>query len=96
MSSTFACVTSTGFADSGHWVTCVNYMYVLCRFDRTLGGMEFQLRLRDFLVKQFNAVKKSKNDMMKDFRALQKLFKEAGRLKQVLSANADHFAQVRF
>jgi hypoxia up-regulated 1 len=64
------------------------------RFDRTLGGMEFQLRLRNFLAERFNAVKKSKNDMMKDFRALQKLFKEAGRVKQVLSANVDHFAQV--
>ena len=56
--------------------------------------MEFQLRLRDYLAEQFNKVKKSKNDMMKDYRALQKLYKEAGRVKQVLSANADHFAQV--
>jgi hypoxia up-regulated 1 len=63
-------------------------------FDRTLGGMEFQLRLRDYLAEQFNKVKKSKNDVRTDPRAMQKLYKEAGRLKQVLSANADHFAQV--
>jgi len=31
---------------------------------------------------------------MSDARAMQKLFKEAGRVKQVLSANTDHFAQV--
>lgn len=62
--------------------------------DRTLGGMEFQLRLRDLLAKQFNQQKKTKNDVTKDIRAMQKLYKEAGRLKQVLSANADHFAQV--
>lgn len=62
--------------------------------DRTLGGMEFQLRLRDLLARQFNQQKKTKNDVTKDVRAMQKLYKEAGRLKQVLSANADHFAQV--
>jgi len=56
--------------------------------------MDFQLRLRDYLAQQFSNVKKSKNDVMKDYRALQKLFKEAGRVKQVLSANVDHFAQV--
>jgi len=33
---------------------------------------------------------------MSDARAMQKLFKEAGRVKQVLSANTDHFAQVAF
>ena len=62
--------------------------------DRTLGGVEFQLRLRDLLAGQFNQQKKTKNDVTKDVRAMQKLYKEAGRLKQVLSANADHFAQV--
>lgn len=62
--------------------------------DRTLGGMEFQLRLRDLLAQHFNAQKKTKNDVTKDARSMQKLFKEAGRVKQVLSANVDHFAQV--
>jgi hypoxia up-regulated 1 len=68
---------------------------VLCqRYDRTLGGLEMQLRLRDFLGKKFNELKKTPNDVFKNPRALAKLFKEAGRLKNVLSANADHFAQV--
>lgn len=56
--------------------------------------MEFQLRLRDLLARHFNAQKKTKNDVTKDARSMQKLFKEAGRVKQVLSANVDHFAQV--
>ena len=64
------------------------------RYDRTLGGLEFQLRLRDYLAEHFNKVKRAKKDVKGDARAMQKLFKEAGRVKQVLSANTEHFAQV--
>jgi hypoxia up-regulated 1 len=39
-------------------------------------------------------MKKTKNDVFKNPRAMAKLFKEAGRVKNVLSANVDHFAQV--
>lgn len=63
-------------------------------YDRTLGGLEKQLRLRDHLAKEFNKLKKTKTDVFTNPRALAKLFKEAGRVKQVLSANADHFAQI--
>ncbi|XP_034671485.1 hypoxia up-regulated protein 1 [Drosophila subobscura] len=63
-------------------------------FDRTLGGLEIQLRLRDYLAKEFNALKKTKTDVTTSPRALAKLFKEAGRLKNVLSANNDHYAQI--
>lgn len=63
-------------------------------YDRTLGGLEMQLRLRDYLGQKFNDLKKTPNDVFKNPRALAKLFKEAGRVKNVLSANADHFAQV--
>ncbi|XP_022219060.1 hypoxia up-regulated protein 1 [Drosophila obscura] len=63
-------------------------------FDRTLGGLEIQLRLRDYLATEFNALKKTKTDVTKSPRALAKLFKEAGRLKNVLSANNDHYAQI--
>ncbi|XP_059483412.1 hypoxia up-regulated protein 1 isoform X2 [Neocloeon triangulifer] len=62
--------------------------------DRTLGGLEMQLRLRDYLGKKFNEMKKTPNDVFKNPRALAKLFKEAGRVKNVLSANNDHYAQV--
>ncbi|GJQ78832.1 hypothetical protein Trydic_g2674 [Trypoxylus dichotomus] len=63
-------------------------------YDRTLGGLEIQIRLRDYLGKKFNEQKKTKNDVFKNPRAMAKLFKEAGRVKNILSANADHFAQI--
>ncbi|KAJ8968762.1 hypothetical protein NQ317_012719 [Molorchus minor] len=63
-------------------------------YDRTLGGLEIQIRLRDYLAKKFNEMKKTKNDVFKNSRAMAKLFKEAGRLKNVLSANTEHYAQI--
>lgn len=63
-------------------------------YDRTLGGLELQLRLRDYLADEFNAMKKTETDVTASPRALAKLFKEAGRVKNVLSANNDHFAQI--
>ena len=63
-------------------------------YDRTLGGLEMQLRLRDYLAKEFDAMKKTSNSVFDSPRALAKLFKEAGRVKNVLSANADHYAQI--
>ncbi|NXU59802.1 HYOU1 protein, partial [Turnix velox] len=62
-------------------------------FDRTLGGLEMELRLRDHLAKLFNNQHQPK-DVTKNPRAMAKLLKEANRLKTVLSANADHVAQV--
>ncbi|KAK7125717.1 hypothetical protein R3I93_021179 [Phoxinus phoxinus] len=63
-------------------------------FDRTLGGFEIELRLRDHLAKLFNEQKKSNKDVRENLRAMAKLLKEAQRLKTVLSANADHTAQI--
>uniref|UniRef100_A0A8C1SV27 Hypoxia up-regulated protein 1 n=1 Tax=Cyprinus carpio TaxID=7962 RepID=A0A8C1SV27_CYPCA len=63
-------------------------------FDRTLGGFEMELRLRDHLAKLFNEQKKSKKDVRENLRAMAKLLKEAQRLKTVLSANAEHTAQI--
>lgn len=63
-------------------------------YDRTLGGLEMQLRLRDHLAREFNKLAKTKTDVFTNARAVAKLFKEAGRVKTVLSANADHFAQI--
>ncbi|XP_028128595.2 hypoxia up-regulated protein 1 [Diabrotica virgifera virgifera] len=63
-------------------------------FDRTLGGLEMQVRLRNYLAKKFNEMKKTNNDVFKNDRAMAKLFKEAGRVKNVLSANAEHAAQI--
>lgn len=63
-------------------------------YDRNLGGLEIQLRLRDHLAKEFNAMKKTKTDVFTSSKSMAKLFKEAGRVKNVLSANSDHFAQI--
>ncbi|XP_062392611.1 hypoxia up-regulated protein 1 isoform X1 [Sardina pilchardus] len=63
-------------------------------FDRTLGGFEMELRLREHLAKLFNEQKKSKKDVRENMRAMAKLLKEAQRLKTVLSANAEFMAQV--
>lgn len=63
-------------------------------FDRTLGGFEIELRLRDHLAKLFNEQKKTKKDVRENMRAMAKLLKEAQRLKTVLSANAEHVSQI--
>nr|XP_033774966.1 hypoxia up-regulated protein 1 isoform X1 [Geotrypetes seraphini]XP_033774967.1 hypoxia up-regulated protein 1 isoform X1 [Geotrypetes seraphini] len=63
-------------------------------FDRTLGGLEMELRLRDHLAKLFNEQKKSKKDVRENLRAMAKLLKEANRVKTILSANVDHMAQI--
>lgn len=54
-----------------------------------------ELRLREHLAKLFNEQKKSKKDVRENMRAMAKLLKEAQRLKTVLSANAEHMAQVK-
>uniref|UniRef100_A0A8C8J463 Hypoxia up-regulated protein 1 n=1 Tax=Oncorhynchus tshawytscha TaxID=74940 RepID=A0A8C8J463_ONCTS len=64
------------------------------KFDRSLGGFEMDLRLRDHLAKLFNEQKKTKKDVRENHRAMAKLLKEAQRLKTVLSANAEFMAQV--
>lgn len=53
-----------------------------------------QLRLQKHLAKKFTENKKTKSDIYSNPRAMAKLFKEAGRVKNVLSANVEHFAQV--
>ncbi|XP_040181365.1 hypoxia up-regulated protein 1 [Rana temporaria] len=63
-------------------------------FDRTLGGLEMDLRLREHLAKLFNGQKKSKKDVRENPRAMAKLLKEANRVKTILSANNDHMAQI--
>lgn len=63
-------------------------------YDRTLGGLEMQVRLQNYLAKEFDKMNKTENSVFKNPRAMAKLFKEAGRVKNVLSANLDHFAQV--
>jgi len=63
-------------------------------YDRTLGGLDLQIKLREHLADKFNELKKPKTDVRKNPRAMAKLFKEAGRVKNILSANNQIFAQV--
>nr|XP_020840473.1 LOW QUALITY PROTEIN: hypoxia up-regulated protein 1 [Phascolarctos cinereus] len=65
-------------------------------FDRTLGGLEMELRLRKHLAKLFNEQQKGPGakNVQRNPRAMAKLLREANRLKTILSANADHMAQI--
>lgn len=65
-------------------------------FDRTLGGLEMELRLREHLAGLFNEQRKGQSvkDVRENPRAMAKLLREANRVKTVLSANADHMAQI--
>lgn len=60
-------------------------------FDRSAGGLIMDARIRDLLESQFNEKSGSQleNPVSEDKRAQVKLLKEAGRVKQVLSANAE-------
>ncbi|ROT67204.1 putative hypoxia up-regulated protein 1 isoform X2 [Penaeus vannamei] len=78
-----------GYTETNPQVTVLGLGY-----DRTLGGLEMQMRLRDYLAKKFNEIKKTPNNVLESPRALAKLMKEAGRLKKVLSANSDHLSQI--
>jgi hypoxia up-regulated 1 len=62
-------------------------------FDRGLGGLEFQIRLRDYLAKKFHE-KHPQLNVERNPRALVKLFREAERAKHVLSANNEYTAQI--
>merc|ERR1719347_2326499 len=63
-------------------------------YDRTLGGAEMKFRVRDYLADQFNAMGKTKTDVKTVPRAMGKLLKEAERVKLILYANTDCFAQI--
>ncbi|KAH0539477.1 hypoxia up-regulated protein 1 [Cotesia glomerata] len=78
-----------GFVETSPQVSVLGVGY-----DRTLGGLEVQVRLQNYLATEFDKLKKTENSVFNNPRSMAKLFKEAGRVKNVLSANADHFAQV--
>jgi hypoxia up-regulated 1 len=63
-------------------------------YDRTTGGNELDRRLREMLIANFNA--KYKRDIRSDKKGMAKLWKEAGRVKAILSANSDATATVRY
>lgn len=61
-------------------------------YDRHLGGTELDRRLRELLADDFIA--KHKRDIRQDKRGMAKLWKEAGRIKAILSANTEAVANV--
>lgn len=63
-------------------------------YDKTLGSLEMTLRLRSHLAKLFNEQKKTSKNVFEHNRAMAKLLKEAERVKKILSANTETFAQV--
>lgn len=56
-------------------------------YDRRVGGTELDRRLREILIEEFNM--KHKKDIRTDKRGMAKLWKEAGRVKAILSANSE-------
>ena len=56
-------------------------------YERNVGGTELDRRLREILVEEFNA--KHKQDIRSDKKGMAKLWKEAGRVKTILSANLE-------
>ena len=67
-------------------------------FDRSLGGDLMNSRLANFLIDAFRSSKsgaKAKGDITASGRAYARLFKEASRVKHILSANTDTTASVR-
>lgn len=63
-------------------------------FDRTLGSSSIDLRLRDHLEKLFEIQNNGKYDVRNSPRAMAKLLKEAERVKIILSANTDTYAEI--
>jgi hypoxia up-regulated 1 len=56
-------------------------------YDRKTGGIELDRRMRQILIDMFNA--KARKDIREDKRGMAKLWKEAGRVKAILSANTE-------
>jgi hypoxia up-regulated 1 len=62
-------------------------------YDRNTGGTELDRRLRDLLADDFQ--RKHKRNLREDKRGMARLWKEAGRVKTILSANTDSRVTVR-
>jgi hypoxia up-regulated 1 len=56
-------------------------------YDRGVGGTELDRRLREILIQEFNG--KHQKDIRGDKKGMAKLWKEAGRVKAILSANLE-------
>ena len=87
--------STTKVKDRGYVETVPQLVVKGVGFDTELGGLEMDMRLRNHLVegfkKQFSNVK---SDITKNHRSMAKLLKEARRVRQVLSPNTEHVAQI--
>jgi len=92
-SSTRATVVSFSAAEDPKTKASYTQINVLgVGYDRNTGGTELDLRLRDILIDSF--ISKHRRDIRKDNRGMAKLWKEAGRVKAILSANSDAISTV--
>jgi hypoxia up-regulated 1 len=64
-------------------------------FDRMAGGMELDRRMRELLVEDFSKKHRTAN-IRSDKRGMAKMWKEAGRVKTILSANTEASSSVSF
>ncbi|XP_045773658.1 hypoxia up-regulated protein 1 [Maniola jurtina] len=78
--------------EKGYVETVPQMQVIGVGYDRTLGGLEMTLRLRELLIKAWEA--NGGGDVRTSPRAMEKLLREAERLKIVLSANSEHYAQI--
>ncbi|XP_041981667.1 hypoxia up-regulated protein 1 [Aricia agestis] len=78
--------------DKGYVETVPQLQVIGVGFDRTLGGHEMTLRLREHLIKAWE--ENGGGDVRASPRAMEKLLKESERVKVVLSANTEHYAQI--
>ncbi|XP_002162294.2 hypoxia up-regulated protein 1 isoform X1 [Hydra vulgaris] len=92
--ATIVAYSTTKVKDRGYVETVPQLVVKGIGFDTSLGGLEMDFRLRDFLVKAFKEQHKLKKDITESPRSMIKLLNEAKRVRQVLSANVDHMAQV--
>ncbi|KAI0092319.1 HSP70-domain-containing protein [Irpex rosettiformis] len=84
--------TIVGFSSEGKKSSPTTLTVKGVGYDRSTGGTELDRRLREILVNDF--VKKHKKDIRQDKRGMAKLWKEAGRVKAILSANAEAMSSV--
>ncbi|CAG8645954.1 5299_t:CDS:2, partial [Funneliformis mosseae] len=76
--------------------TIINLEVLSVGYDRTLGGQEFDIRLQRYFAEEFDKKfsGKLKSSIFTSERSMTKLYKEANRVKQILSANTDAIASI--
>ncbi|KAF9585248.1 Hypoxia up-regulated protein 1 [Lunasporangiospora selenospora] len=95
--ASLACFQDQSVKDVGKFYKTIQQVEIKSvGYDRTLGGVEIDLRLQKHLAEKFQALKGSKlsTPVAQNERAMAKLLKEANRVKQILSANTETMASI--